>query len=202
MQSEEKEDFLTKLEALQEQADMVLFCGSVPPSFEEFYEEALFRCRGRKVIIDGRGKKLLKLPLYPFGVKMNREEGAITFGQPLNDLETFFTFFYKREVQVVILTLGQRGAILGGEEDFFFAKPPEVTTVNPVGSGDAFLVGFVFGLTRYGSLGEALRFGTAAGTWNAMVREAGRVERDLLFALAQKVRVHHMGKKLSEGFSL
>ena len=42
VRSEEKEDFLAKLEALQEQADMVIFCGSVPPSFEEFHEEALW----------------------------------------------------------------------------------------------------------------------------------------------------------------
>lgn len=140
--------------------------------------------------------------MYPFGVKMNREEEAITFEQPLNDLEMFFMFFCKRGYRLSYSPWGREEPSLEEKKTSSSQSPQEVTTVNPVGSGDAFLAGFVFGLTRYGSLGEALRFGTAAGACNDMVWEAGRAEKGLLFALAQKVRVHHMGKKLSKGFSL
>lgn len=200
MNSEEKAEFLGTLETLQEKAAMVLFCGSVPPSFPEFHAEALLRCRGKKVIIDGRGRTLRELPSPPFGIKMNQEEAEITFGKPrrnLADWEEFFTFFFTQGIEIVILTLGKKGAILGREGEFFATQAPKVQTVNPVGSGDAFLAGFIYGLIRHGSLRDALRFGTAAGACNAMVWEAGKVEWQTFSSLAERIEVHQ-GKSLAE----
>lgn len=195
MEQEEKEEFLRKFAALQENADFVLFCGSLPPSFLEFYEKALSCSQGKRVIIDGRGEVLCTLSSYPFGVKMNREEVELTFGKPLKrreDWEAFFNFFFTRGVQIVILTLGKEGAVLGKRDGFLFAQPPEVPVVNPVGSGDAFLAGFVYGLLRSGSFEEAMRFGTASGACNAMVWEAGRVDRNTLSTLVEKVVVRQI----------
>lgn len=195
MEQEEKEEFLRKFAALQENADFVLLCGSLPPSFPEFYKEALSRSQGKRVIIDGRGEALRTLSSYPFGVKMNKEEAELTLGKPLEqkeDWEAFFNFFFTRGVQIVILTLGKEGAVLGRRDGFLLAQPPEVPVVNPVGSGDAFLAGFVYGLLRLGSFEEAMRFGTASGACNAMVWEAGRVDRDTLSALAENVVVREI----------
>ncbi|MEN3183896.1 MAG: PfkB family carbohydrate kinase [Atribacterota bacterium] len=195
MEHEEKREFLTQLTALQENADFVLFCGSLPPSFPEFYEEALPRCQGKSVIIDGRGEALRTLSSYPFGVKMNAEEAEVTLGKPLQkprDWEAFFDFFFTRGAQIVILTLGKDGAVLGRKEGFLFAQPPEIPAVNPVGSGDAFLAGFIYGLLRWNSFEEAMRLGTAAGACNAMVWEAGRVDTGILPILAERVVVREM----------
>ncbi|MCX7668184.1 MAG: PfkB family carbohydrate kinase, partial [Atribacterota bacterium] len=109
IQEKEKVEFLTRFQELGEKATMILLCGSVPPSFPDFYEEILTRSRGRRLIIDGRGPVLQVLSRCPFGLKMNREEAEFTWGKPLEregDWQQFFDFFFNRGVEIFLLTLG------------------------------------------------------------------------------------------------
>ena len=66
--------------------------------------------------------------------------------------------------QVVIVTLGERGALaLAG--DAVLEQPAfEVDVVDTTGAGDAFVAGFVVGRWYAGAVGEALRWGCAAGS--------------------------------------
>jgi ribokinase len=65
--------------------------------------------------------------------------------------------------QVVVVTLGERGAI-GVVGDAEVVRPGfEVATVDTVGAGDAFVAGFVAGRWWSAGLDEALRWGCAAG---------------------------------------
>ena len=47
--------------------------------------------------------------------------------------------------------------------------------MNPIGSGDAFTAGLVSRLLRGDDLGEACRWGAAAGTANALTTMTGEV---------------------------
>ncbi|MEN3186246.1 MAG: 1-phosphofructokinase family hexose kinase [Atribacterota bacterium] len=172
--------FLSRFRELGERVDMVLLCGSVPPSLLDFYEKILVLSQNRRVLIDGRGRLLRTLLRYPFGLKMNREEAEVTWGQPLHsedDWQQFFNFFFGQGVRIFLLTLGQKGALLGTPEGFYGAIPPQVETINPVGSGDAFLAAFAHVFCNTLSLEDALRWAVVAGASNAMVWEAGRVDR-------------------------
>jgi ribokinase len=65
--------------------------------------------------------------------------------------------------QVVVVTLGERGAV-GVSGDAVFEQPTfPVTTVDAVGAGDAFVGGFVAGRWWSAGTAEALRWGCAAG---------------------------------------
>ncbi|MGC8777390.1 MAG: 1-phosphofructokinase family hexose kinase [Candidatus Caldatribacteriaceae bacterium] len=188
---EEEEVFLARFDELQRKAEMVLLCGSVPPTLLQFYERVLERTQ-KKVIIDGRGRVLRALKRYPSGLKMNREEAELTWGEKLRgigDWERFFNFFFERGVEVVILTLGSEGALLGTQEGFYRAMTPRIDVVNPVGSGDAFLGALVYGFCRSLPWGESLQWAVAAGACNAMVWEAGRVKRSCVEALHREVVV-------------
>lgn len=184
--------FLDTLGELQRNSQMVLLCGSIPPSLPHFYDQVMQALDRQKVIIDGRGRLLRDLSVYPWGLKMNREEAEYTWGEPLRteaDWEQFFEFFFTQGVEMVIVTFGPRGALLGTPEMFYGVVALSVSAVNPVGSGDAFLGAFVHALSASLSLEEALRWAAAAGASNAMVWEAGRVDARWVAEAQRKIEV-------------
>jgi tagatose 6-phosphate kinase len=60
--------------------------------------------------------------------------------------------------------------------------------VNPIGSGDAFTAGVVLRLLRGDDLGEACRWGAAAGAANALTPQPGELNRGDATRLAKVVR--------------
>ena len=66
-------------------------------------------------------------------------------------------------VGTVILTLGERGALLASEEDAELIPAFDVTPVDTTAAGDAFVGGFAVALAEGKSLADAVRWGNAAG---------------------------------------
>jgi ribokinase len=68
-----------------------------------------------------------------------------------------------RGVDTVILTLGERGALLAEGRQLTHVPAFEVTPVDTTAAGDAFLGGFAVALAEGRPLHEAVRWGNAAG---------------------------------------
>ena len=66
--------------------------------------------------------------------------------------------------EVVVLSLGHRGALLVTAEAAFRAHAPDVQVVSAVGAGDSFLGAMVWQLACGAGLVEAFRYGVAAGS--------------------------------------
>jgi len=66
-------------------------------------------------------------------------------------------------VDTVVLTLGERGALLVGEGEKELIPAFEVTPVDTTAAGDAFVGGFAVALAEGRSLADAVRWGNAAG---------------------------------------
>ena len=66
--------------------------------------------------------------------------------------------------QVVVVTLGERGAIAVSGESMVQQQAFEVQVVDTTGAGDAFVAGFVAGRWFTAGIAEALRWGCAAGS--------------------------------------
>nr|WP_306296619.1 PfkB family carbohydrate kinase [Candidatus Entotheonella palauensis] len=66
--------------------------------------------------------------------------------------------------QVVVLSLGAAGVLLGSAAGCERFRAPTVPIASKVGAGDSTLAGLVLSLARDLSLREAVRFGIAAGT--------------------------------------
>ncbi|MGQ9746219.1 MAG: 1-phosphofructokinase family hexose kinase [Candidatus Caldatribacteriaceae bacterium] len=200
IEKEELDHFLVNFETLCPQAEMVLLCGSVPPSISCLYEEVLKRGQNKRVFLDGRGRILQNLSRYPFGIKMNREEAEFTWGKELqkdSDWEEFFNFFLNRGVEMVILTMGAKGAVLGTPCGFYRATAPQIQVINPVGSGDAFLGAFAYAFSSSFPLEESLRWAVAAGAYNATVWEAGQVETSWIETIKDTIKIER-GKSWSD----
>jgi ribokinase len=96
----------------------------------------------------------------------NESETALLTHLPVGDLaETEAAAIALRElgVDTVVLTLGERGALLVGEGKKELISAFEVTPVDTTAAGDAFVGGFAVALAEGRSLADAVHWGNAAG---------------------------------------
>jgi fructose-1-phosphate kinase PfkB-like protein len=73
----------------------------------------------------------------------------------------------------VVVSLGAEGALAVKDQAVWQVRPPQLTIKSAVGSGDSTLAGIAFGLTRGFAFEDAVRYGVAAGTANALTVGAG-----------------------------
>ncbi len=95
----------------------------------------------------------------------------------------------ERGAQRVVMTAGKEATLAFDGTIFWQVMPPRIKTVNPIGSGDAFTAGLVSRLLRGDDLGEACRWGTAAGSANALTPMPGEVNREDVERFAREIGV-------------
>ena len=160
---------------------------------------AAARAAGVPAALDSRERALsLGVEAGPHLVKVNAEEASGLVGRGLLTVED------ARDAALEILrgtgvgnglaivTRGAEGAVVatGAEEvlrGHLYERGPY-----PVGSGDAFLGGFVTALESGGSLRDALCLALGAGAANAEVPGAGRLDPDRARELAGRAQVDPM----------
>src|SRR5207247_1985743 len=77
----------------------------------------------------------------------------------------------------VVVSSGPGRVLAVNSSETWSAMPPKIKAVNPIGSGDAMMTGIAVSLLRGQPMIEALRFGVACGTANALTAAAGTVHR-------------------------
>jgi tagatose 6-phosphate kinase len=144
-------------------------------------------------VVDAQGPPLVEaLKAHPGLVKPNRTELETTLGRPLP--EESHVIGAMRELhglgaERVVVTAGKHAALAFDGTRFWRIEPPQVRTVNPIGSGDAFTATLVSRLVKGEDLGEACRWGAAAGAANALNIMAGELHRSDVERLAKEVVV-------------
>ncbi len=143
-------------------------------------------------VVDGQGTALLEaLPAKPALVKPNRTELAATFGNKLEDdavVRKAMQELRERGATQVVVTAGKEATLAFDGISFWRVIPPRIRAVNPIGSGDAFTAGLVSRLVRGDDLGEACRWGTAAGAANALTPMPGEVNKQDVERLAREIQ--------------
>jgi 1-phosphofructokinase family hexose kinase len=168
-----------------EGSDFVCLSGSLPPGSTPELFATLLRslvAAGRPVWVDTSGAALAAaLAVDSVGIKVNGAEAAQIVGHSIEHPSTALAA--ARELQhggsrPIILTLGERGAVMAGAVGGWHAQPPALRIVSSVGSGDAFLAGLAVALARGLTEPEALRQAVAAGAANALTVGGGHLELD------------------------
>jgi tagatose 6-phosphate kinase len=141
-------------------------------------------------VVDAQGVALLEaLKARPGLVKPNRSELAATVGRELKDdadVKRAMRELCERGAQRVIVTAGKAPVLAFDGKKFWRIPVPRIQAVNPIGSGDAFTAGVVWRLARGDELGEACRWGNAAGAANALTLMVGEVDRKDIDRLARQ----------------
>jgi tagatose 6-phosphate kinase len=178
----------------------IVMSGTLAPGGKpDFYAECVKSARQAGVLslVDAQGPPLLAaLAAHPGLIKPNRSELAATVGGTLGDEATLIEAMrqvQQRGAERVVVTAGAQPTLALEGERLWRIFPPRITAVNPIGSGDSFTAGLVARLLRGDDLGEAARWGAAAGAANALSPMPGELEVADLDRLAAQVVVERLG---------
>lgn len=172
--------------------------GSLPPgvdpaAFAALLAEVSASC---PVFLDTSGAALaaaLDLPLAM--VKVNGHELGEALGQPIATPEEAAAAAREtcaRGPGAVVVTLGRQGAVAADRRSAWWACPPPLAPVSPVGSGDTVMGGVATSLLRGEDLAAALRLGVACGAANTLVLGAGLMRPTDITRLHTAVELHEL----------
>ena len=178
--AEKVEEFQQHFAATIQHYTAVTFSGSLPPGVPlDFYRQLIETARSANVptLLDSSGEALRQgLEAQPTLVKPNEKEIADLTGCSLSDVNDYRQAaleFVAHYHALVVVSLGAAGALAVKDQSVWQVRPPQLTIKSAVGSGDSTLAGITFGLTQGFAFEEAVRYGVAAGTANALTVGAG-----------------------------
>lgn len=180
----------------------VVLSGSLPPGVPDtFYADLARPCteRGSRVVLDTTGPALeaalsARVPL--FLVKPNRKEFRQLFetrGEAPGDyLRRMADLVEDGVAEAVVVTLGDRGALLVSTGLKLHLRPPPVEGLAPVGAGDSFVSALVHRLAQGGDLADAARHGVAAAAAAVKSRDPQLYRAEDLEGMRTDVRVEDL----------
>jgi 1-phosphofructokinase/tagatose 6-phosphate kinase len=186
VRAEELEMLREKLRYLTQDAEFVVFAGSLPRDVEtDFYAEVIRELAKRHVptVLDTEGEPLrLGVEAEPFLVSPNQAEAEGLVGQEFHDEEDFLLALdtiAERGARNVLITT-EHGALARLREDreahHLRALAPKIDPVSTVGSGDVLIAAFLAARHSGRSNVEALRAAVAAGVASTLEIGAGRFD--------------------------
>jgi len=178
----------------------LVMSGTLAPGGKvDFYAACVKSARtaGIMAVVDAQGPPLLEaLAAGPTLIKPNRSELAATVGRALADEAALVKAMHEvqeRGAERVVVTGGAEPTLALEGEKLWRISSPRITAVNPIGSGDSFTAGLVWRLLRGDDLGEAARWGAAAGAANALSPMPGELELKDVNRLAGEVLKERLG---------
>lgn len=172
MSEEELQKCLQAIKDLPGDVEYLVASGSLPPGApEDFYatiaktaQEKNIRC-----VIDTSGEALTKAAgpgvciMKPNLGELSQLAGKdeIT-GMEQEDIAK--KIIEEGKAQILIVSLGPRGAMLVTKETVEYVVPPTVKQNSTVGAGDSMLAGIILSMSRGDTLRDSIKWGVAAGT--------------------------------------
>ena len=177
----ETEACFDRLMSLDPAPRYLVASGSLPPGIAvDFYARIAraVRTKGTRLVLDASGEALAAaLEEGVYAIKPSLDELIELSGHPLPGPEEWSAaarrLVERGKAQIVLLTLGERGALMATDGRTECVDGLQVPVVSTVGAGDSFLAAFVWAIDRDIEALEALRYGVAAGT--SAVLRAGTV---------------------------
>ncbi|MGN3191177.1 1-phosphofructokinase [Enterococcus faecium] len=166
-------NFLNQIRALQKE-DYLCVSGSLPRGLSPKVLIEISRIcqeKGIHLIIDSSDQEVMDcLPYRPFLLKPNEEELSSWFGRKMVTDEDYFVYgqrLVELGAENVLLSLGEKGAILFTKDRVFRGNSPKGKVVNTACAGDTMLGAFLAGYMNRRPLDETLRKSIAAGSSTA-----------------------------------
>ena len=185
--------------------DWVTISGSLPPGAPPMGHVRLVRLAraagvpvaidGFAPAVDGAASWRSLLAARPSLVKANLAEAATHTGSVLTTTDDAIATAERivhDGAEAAIVTLGTSGAVACLDGALWRVGPPAELGPYPVGSGDAFLAGFVIGRSEGLSTADQLALAAAAGAANARVAGAGHLDPGWAKELAGTVAVQRL----------
>lgn len=156
---------------LIEEDTIVTFTGRVPSGIST---EAVMtflknlKKKGAKIVLDSKSFSLADtLELAPWLIKPNGEEIEQLLGCKIDSVDAAAekaAVFSEAGIENVMVSLGEKGALLLSGGKTYTAVPPKTEVVSTVGAGDSMVAGFIAAYKEDKDKAECLKTAVAFGT--------------------------------------
>ena len=196
VKDEECQQILALLEDMNDVSFLVA-SGSIPPGIPaDIYARiaSITKRKKIKLVVDTSGEPLkLALNAGVFLIKPNLGELATLAEKErltTDKAETTAKQILKeKKCEVIIISLGEAGAMLVSAKETMTVKAPVVERKSTVGAGDSMTAGIVYSLSKGWSLQQAVQYGVACGTaatMNAGTELCHKDDADRLYDLIKQ----------------
>ncbi len=187
---------LRQIEELSASHDWFALAGSLPPGLPSTIYATiieLLKARGKSVVLDTSHEALHKGILAgPTLVKPNIDELQQLVGHALADevaIEQAARQVLDYGAQLVVISMGEKGAMFVNRAIAFIATPPTVAVKSTVGAGDAMVTGLIVGHIQGLSLPDCARLATAFSMGAITRNDFHLPAAETLQAYAQQVTI-------------
>lgn len=176
--------------------EYAIFSGSLPQGVaDDFYSQLIQIAKSKniKTVLDASGKAFLRgIYSSPFLIKPNLDEASFTLGMRLRTLikiKKAVQYFLDLGISIVIISLGDKGAVFSCDEQVFYAQPPIFRRPSSVGCGDALLSGFVFSHYHKKDFTDCVAMACACGSANCLAKNFGEISLVDVKKILSKVKI-------------
>ena len=192
---------LSEVEKLLEadENSVITFTGSVPkgvdmPEVKKFL--ARLKNKGAKVVVDSRSFNLADLiEVAPWLIKPNSEEIAMYSGKEVNSFADCLDFAKKLlsdGIENVMMSLGEKGALLVTNGGAVSAVPPSINALSTIGAGDSTIAGFIAAYVDGKDSAEQLKVAVSYGTAACLLEGTTPPTKENVAEIYKNVKVENI----------
>jgi 1-phosphofructokinase len=190
-------ELLEAIEQLAASCDWFALSGNLPPGAPTtIYATIITQLKkhGRHMALDTSGEALREgVSAIPTIAKPNIDELQQLVGHALDSeaaIEQAARQLLDSGIQLVVVSMGERGALFVDQHTSLIATPPRVNVKSTVGAGDAMVAGVIAGQVQGLNLADCARLATAFSL-GAITRAGHNLPTsETLQAYAQQVSIH------------
>jgi tagatose 6-phosphate kinase len=198
----ESDEFISKLEKMIRNCEMVVFAGSAPEGAGRVITEGIeIANRYDKVsVCDTYGTYLNEsIQASPTIIHNNFDEIIASLNLPLSteqEVLSALNSFYEKGIKRTYLTNGSHSFYASNFNYHYKIHPPGINSIDSTGSGDSFVAGIIYGWHNNLVFEDSLRLATALAAINAATFEVSNVNPDEARSLCVSVKIENVGKKI------
>jgi len=195
--AEALDTLLKTIERLAASCDWFVLSGTLPPGVPTTTYATLItqlKAHGKQVVLDTSRDALREgVKAGPTILKPNVDELQQLTGQSLTDevaLEHAARQLLDGGIQLVVISMGERGAMFIDPATSLLAVPPIVSVKSTVGAGDAMVAGLIAGQVQGLSLPDCARLATAFSLGTITRLGSGLPAAETLQMYVDQVSIH------------
>lgn len=199
--AEALETLLKTIERLAASCDWFVLSGALPPGVPTTTYATLItqlKAHGKQVVLDTSRDALREgVKACPTILKPNVDELQQLTGQSLTDevaLEHAARQLLDAGIQLVVISMGERGAMFIDPATSLLAVPPIVSVKSTVGAGDAMVAGLIAGQVQGLSLPDCARLATAFSLGTITRLGSGLPTAETLQMYVDQVSIHMLSE--------
>lgn len=191
---------IKKLENVLEHVNLLVLAGSIPEGLPADTYNQLIRLADKynvRTILDTAEENLVKgLKGKPFLIKPNIEEAEFITGYKIrdnNDIYKAINYFLDKGIEIVVISLGNKGAVFANKKECIKVRVPEVRVKNTtVGAGDSLVAGLSIKLLNTCNLEKLASFSTAVATTFVKKADISKINKREIEQIQSRIILEYM----------